>query len=279
MKPLARTLAAALALLCAGLAQAAQPSAQPSAEYVAMGSSFAAGPGLPPYAPDAPPRCARSLANYARQFATMRGLRLNDVSCSAATTRALLEPWGELPAQIDALGADTRLVTVTIGGNDVGYIGGLLAASCAQLAAQGRVPASRCRAVAPPTEADFAALARSLRELAAAVRARVPGATLVFVDYLTVLPSAGLCEATPMPEADADLARRTAARLLALTAAAARDAGALLLPASRLSAAHHACSAEPWMWGYPAPAGGAPYHPNAQAMAGLAQALDEILER
>jgi hypothetical protein len=89
MKLLARTLAAALALSCAGLAQAAPPSA----EYVAMSSSFAAGPGLPPYAPDAPPRCALSLANYARQLAALRGLRLNDVSCSAATTRALLEPW------------------------------------------------------------------------------------------------------------------------------------------------------------------------------------------
>jgi hypothetical protein len=33
------------------------------------------------------------------------------------------------------------------------------------------------------------------------------------------------------------------------------------------------------MWGYPAPAGGAPYHPNAQAMVGLARALDEVLGR
>lgn len=273
MKPPTRTLAAALMLSCAALAQAADPSAA----YVAMGSSFAAGPGLLPYAPDASPRCARSLANYARQLASLRGLRLDDVSCSAATTRALLEPWDELPAQIDALGADTRLVTVTIGGNDVGYIGGLLAASCTQLAAQGRVPASRCRAVTPPGEAEFEALARSLRELAVAVRARSPRATLVFVDYVTVLPPAGLCEAMPLPEADADLARRTAARLRALTAAAAREVGALLLPASRLSAQHHACAAEPWTWGYPAPTGGAPYHPNALAMAALARALDEIL--
>ncbi|MFG6415048.1 SGNH/GDSL hydrolase family protein [Roseateles sp. DC23W] len=270
-----RVLAALLALSSAVLAQAAEPSAA----YVAMGSSFAAGPGLLPYAPDAPPGCARSLANYAQQLATLRGLRVNDVSCSAATTRALLEPWNEMPAQIDALGTDTRLVTVTVGGNDVGYIGGLLAASCGKLAAQGRVSASRCRAAAEPTEADFAALARSLRELAAAVRVRAPKATLVFVDYLTVLPPAGLCEAAPLPEPAADLARRTAARLLAVTSAAAREAGALLLPASRLSAEHHACASEPWMWGYPAPAGGAPYHPNAAAMAGLAGALHEALGR
>lgn len=271
-----RSLSAVLAALA--LFWALPGSAQDQvAEYVAMGSSFAAGPGLVPYAADAPARCARSNNNYARQLAALRGLSLADVSCSAASTSALLKPWNEVPAQMDAVGPATRLVTVTIGGNDVGYIGGLLAASCTQLAAQGRVPASRCRAVAPPTEADFAALDLSMREVAAAVRARAPQAKLVFVDYLTVLPATGLCEAAPLPEEAAEQARRTAARLLALTATVARETGALLLPAARLSAEHHACAADPWMWGYPAPAGGAPYHPNAKAMAALAHALDQAL--
>lgn len=282
-KTLTPALLSALAL-CWGLhssalAQAAVPTLVASADYVSMGSSFAAGPGLPPYAADAPARCARSTQNYARQLAAARSLTLADVSCSAASTSALLEPWKELPAQIDALGAETRLVTVTIGGNDVGYIGGLLAASCQQLAAQGLVAASRCRAVSPPSEADFAALDLSMRAVAAAVRARAPKARLVFVEYMAVLPTSGSCEATPLPAADADLARGTAARLLAITAEVARDAGALLLPMARLSAAHHACAADAWMSGYPAPAGGAPYHPNAKGMAALAAALDEALPR
>ena len=37
----------------------------------------------------------------------------------------VLAPWNELPAQIDAVTPDTRLVTITIGGNDLNYIGNL----------------------------------------------------------------------------------------------------------------------------------------------------------
>jgi phospholipase/carboxylesterase len=39
-------------------------------------------------------------------------LDLTDASCSGATTQHLLAPWNELPAQLDALRPDTRLVTV-----------------------------------------------------------------------------------------------------------------------------------------------------------------------
>ncbi len=253
--------------------------ADPSASYVAMGSSFAAGPGLLPHAVDAPARCGRSTRNYAQQFAALRGLTLDDVSCSAATTQAILEPWKELPAQIDAVGPATRLVTVTIGGNDVGYVGQLLHASCRQLVAQGRGAAERCRPVNEATDANFAALERSMRTIAAVVRTRAPQAQLVFVDYLTLLPSSQTCAVTPLTAAEADQARATAARLLALTAEVSAVTGALLLRASSLSADHHACATEPWVWGYPAPDKQAPYHPNLAGMTALAKTLDEVLPR
>jgi len=249
------------------------------ASYVAMGSSFAAGPGLLPHVADAPARCGRSTHNYAQQFALLRGLTLADVSCSAATTQAILEAWNELPAQIEAVGPATRLVTVTIGGNDVGYVGHLLYASCRQLAAQGRVAAGRCRPASEATEADFVTLGRSMRAIAAAVRARAPQAQLVFVDYLTLLPPVQRCEVTPLTAAEADQARATAARLLALTAEIAQATDALLLRASSLSEDHHACAAEPWVWGYPAPEKQAPYHPNRAGMSALAKALDRALPR
>ncbi|KQP46265.1 hypothetical protein ASF44_25095 [Pseudorhodoferax sp. Leaf274] len=257
----------------------ADPAAAPAARYVAMGSSFAAGPGLLPHAADAPARCGRSTRNYAQQLAALRGLPLADVSCSAATTRAVLQPWNELPAQIDALGPATRLVTVTIGGNDVGYVGHLLHASCSALAAQGRVPAGRCRPVEASTDADFAALDGAMRAIAAAVRARAPQAQLVFIDYLTLLPPAHTCAATPLSAAEAERARTVAARLLALTADVAQGTGALLLGAASLSVGHDACAAEPWVQGYPAADKGAPYHPNLAGMSALAQALDRLLPR
>ncbi len=271
---IARAAVAALLIAMLGVSVA-----QPAADYVAMGSSFAAGPGLLPLAADAPARCGRSTRNYAQQLAALRGLTLADVSCSAATTRAILEPWRELPAQIDAVGPATRLVTVTIGGNDVGYVGHLLFASCRQLAVQGRVAADRCRPVDEATQADFVALDRSLRAIVQAVRARAPQAHLVFVDYLTLLPPSGTCESTPLTAAEADEARAKAARLVAITADVAQASGSQLLRASSLSAGHDACSAQPWVLGYPAPDRQAPYHPNLAGMTAVAKALNEVLPR
>ncbi|SNS57005.1 MULTISPECIES: SGNH/GDSL hydrolase family protein [unclassified Azospirillum] len=270
-----RSTALAAALLLAGFFPV---TAQAAAKYVAMGSSFAAGPGITPYVADAPPRCGRSTRNYAHQLAERRGLDLVDVSCSGATTAAILEPWNELPAQIDAVDRDTALVTVTIGGNDVFYIGNLMSASCQELAGQGKIAADKCRPPQTATEADYARLEEGLRRIAAGVKQRAPKATLVFLDYPVVLPSKGTCAATPLPDEAATAARAATARVEALTAKVAQEAGAKLIKVSALSQGHDACAAEPWMTGF-ASAGGVPYHPNLAGMTAQAAALEGLLGR
>jgi lysophospholipase L1-like esterase len=254
------------------------PSPPPGARYVAMGSSFAAGPGVTTSADSPPDRCARSNDNYARQLARRRGLTLVDVSCSGATTQALLKPWGKIPAQLDALTPDTALVTITIGGNDVGYIGGLMAASCRTLAkSSGACPPARA-----PSEADFQKLRATLLEIVAEVRRRAPGARLVFVDYPAVLPERGVCAATAVDPAEAQAWRAVARRLAETTAEAARAGGAEVLKASVLSRGHDACAPEPWMNGFQQPGApriAAPYHPNLAGMTAVAEGLDRLLRR
>src|SRR5882672_5086806 len=102
--------------------------------YVALGDSAAAGPLIP--LPDlTSPGCIRSTANYPKLAAHRLGLPITDVSCSSATTADLTgsqsTPLGSVPPQFNALGADTTLVTVQIGGNDAGLVG--LALSCVNL--------------------------------------------------------------------------------------------------------------------------------------------------
>jgi len=259
-----------LALTVALLASAAQ--AQAGERYVSMGSSYAAGLGIAPYQDGAPARCTRSTLNYASQLAAKRGLTLVDVGCSGARTSAILQPWGELPAQIDAVTADTALVTVTIGGNDIGLVGGLYGASCRQRAEANCAPATT------PTEVDYTALKTAMTGMVAAIRERAPKARVVLVEYPTILPPRGACAATPLTDADADAARAKAARLLAITREAATSGGAMVITTSEFSRGHDACSDAPWMNGYPAP-GAAPYHPNLAAMTAIAQALDAALPR
>lgn len=257
------------------------PPIDPGAKYVAMGSSYAAGPGIANYYEDPPTPCARSTGNYAHLLASRKGLTLTDASCSGATTAHLLGPRNTIPPQLDALTPNTRLVTITIGGNDVNYIGRLTTASCFGLAEQTGGSADKCTAIPSiPDDTDYAALETRMNAIAGDVRTRSPLARLVFVDYLTVLPTTGSCAGTPLSAVEADADREIARLLATLTARVATQNGADILKASELSRGHDACSGDPWMNGYPrpeVPVKGALYHPNAAGMIAIAAALEKLL--
>lgn len=295
------SIVAGSALLLAGCVSTGAPLE--GGRYVAMGSSFAAGPGVTTPAETAENRCQRSSDNYAHQLARRRNLTLTDVSCGGATTAHIVGPWNELPAQVDALTADTALVTLTIGGNDVGYIGGLMAGSCRRADPAGETAAAQmCRGlramsrtaasgtgpsvVAAPGEEAWRKLADGLDRIVAEVRRRAPQARLVFVDYPQILAAGASCERAPLDPEAAATARATAARLAQVTADAARRGGAELVSVAQLSRGHDACSGEPWVTGF-VPAGPpepgerrfAPYHPNLRGMSAAAEALDVALFR
>ncbi len=289
-----------LALL-ATTACAQSPGGRPSAipngsTYVALGSSFAAGPGVTESADSTPSRCQRSIDNYAHQLARVRHLQLVDVSCSGATTAHILGPWRELPPQIDAITPETTLVTVTIGGNDVGFAGHLMAASCkTQAAAMPIDDAKMCDAIkayartstqagtspsAAPDEAAWAKVEDGMMHIAQEVRRRAPHARLIFVDYIQIVPTNGSCAKLPLSGTDAAIARASATRLAALTAEIARTAGAGLIEASKLSRGHDVCATDPWATGFSRPANVtafAPFHPNLAAMSAIADTLNTAL--
>jgi lysophospholipase L1-like esterase len=253
----------------------------PGSHYVAMGSSFGAGPGLTPRVVDSPRAAGRSTVNYAHLVAAVGGLDLTDVTFSGATTAELLgRSASGLPAQVDAVTAGTRLVTITAGGNDIGYIGALVLAS---LPAPLRALPSARRTIAeardPATEdARFSTLRASLTTLVSEIRSRSPRATIVIVDYLTILPPDD-APITGRPDAaTADWARRTARRLSETFHAVADAEGCEFLAVGDASRGHHAWAAEPWTRHFHfSLRGGAPYHPNAAGMRAVAAQLEERL--
>jgi lysophospholipase L1-like esterase len=217
----------ALAVTVPDIASERAPLAE-GARYVAMGSSFASGSGVLPYDPAAPARCQRSTQNYAHQLARKRNLTLVDVTCGGATTAYILGPWNELPPQVDALTPDTALVTITIGGNDIGYIGGLIAGIVRWWPASGAGAQPLCQMIAAgqrsgatmptATEAAWQKVEEALTGIVREIRRRSPRARIVFVDYLTVLPDGALCAQTPLSPQAAAIGRATSARLARLTA-------------------------------------------------------------
>ena len=251
---------------------------------VALGSSFAAGPGIEPIVH---PGCGRSGGNYPALVAQRLGWDLVDVTCGGATVADLLDrpqqllTGGSVPPQVEAVVPDADLVTVTVGGNDVEYLLTLLRCSF-QVDPDG-APAEAAAFFGTPVDAGAcaAALDRLPAELARvvdAVRERAPRARVLLVDYLTVVPDSGAgCPALPMSAEHRALAAHLARRLAAATAEAAAGTGADLVAASRLSQGHSVCADEPWVTGWvfgDLLAGGiAPYHPNAAGMRAVADAV------
>ena len=134
---------------------------------------------------------------------------LVDVSCGGAVTGDMTGPQSVLggtnPAQFDALTPDTDLVTVTIGGNDIGF--GDIVTTCGELSLD--VLGNPCRrhfnvGGTDQLAARIDALAPTIDAVIQGVHQRSPHATVVVVGYLPVLPAAWGCWPT-MPVAIGDV--------------------------------------------------------------------------
>jgi lysophospholipase L1-like esterase len=264
---------AVAAVLAACSGTASEPS-----KYVALGSSFAAGPGIPDQIPGTEDGCRRSTNNYPHQTAARLGLALTDATCSGATTENILTSGQyEQPAQILSVTADTNLVTITIGGNDVSYLGSLVSFSCGNdptvIPPQERE--RRCAPVDRSTiEQNTLTVENKIVNVVNAVRERAPQAQVVLVNYVTILPTTGTttCAGVPLAADELMFEQLLAENLRGATAHAAELTGATLVDAATASADHNACSPEPWVLSFTPQAA---YHPN---LAGMTAVADLVIE-
>ncbi|WP_078901788.1 ricin-type beta-trefoil lectin domain protein [Actinacidiphila yeochonensis] len=272
--------AAAAVTLLAGSAFAGTAAASDAAgggsglDYVAMGSSYAAGPGIPPaQTSSGAATCKRSDNNYASIVAREIGADLTDASCYGATTaNVLTDAQSGQPPQVQAVTSATDAVTVTIGGNDVDYLGSIDTYSC--LTGGG----SNCGSVDQAAiNQAFGQLAGRLENVVNAVHSASPLAHVYLVDYFTILPDSGVCANVPLTDSQAAFERSIATRLAAATATAASTAGATLVDLASASHGHDACAATPWVETYRPAAGRTPYHPNEAGMRAAASLVEAAL--
>ncbi|WP_082944744.1 SGNH/GDSL hydrolase family protein [Mycobacterium sp. 852013-50091_SCH5140682] len=257
-------------------------------DYVALGSSFGAGPGVPDRDPTSPTLCIRSDHNYAHQLAALRHLSLTDVTCSGATAQNVLHG-GQFfqPPQLDAVRDTTKLITITAGGNDIYYLPNLFAWSCAKdpgaLSFAWRIAVCDAKSDADVDRA-VQQVGASLTEIGIEAHKRAPNATVVYVNYTTVLPDAGYCPAKlPITDEQFDRARQLAKTLVAKTDEAARATGSLLVSAADVTRGHDICAADPWVYGYtfsasPLKYGPMAYHPTLRAMTEIAAQINRTLD-
>lgn len=272
----------AMALSTAGAtaASASIPTAR-TVNYVALGDSYAAGPGIPTQVDFA---CARSDQNYPSLLAAARNWQLTDVSCSGATTTALAGTQGSQPPQLDALGADTDVVTLTIGGNDHGFSSNL--ATCAGLTSKDPT-GNPCQAFFTSDGTDRLAqrvddIAPRISAALDAVRQRAPHAKVLVVGYPDLFPDDGVgCTSSAVPLAAGDFAylRDTEKKLNAMIAEQASANGARYVDTYTSTVGHDMCkpAGERWIEPLVAVAPAAPAHPNAQGQQAMAAAVERAL--
>jgi lysophospholipase L1-like esterase len=248
---------------------------------VSLGSSFAAGPFIPPVV-DAD--AGRSGRNYPHLLAAHLGAELVDLTVSGATTATILdEPQttisGKVYApQLEGVPRNADVVTVTAGGNDLNYTGSMLFAAFRRL--DPAHPVNRFLAprfpdgLQEPSDELVGTAESGLVRIVEEVTARTENARIVLVDYLTVI-GGGTSGGTWFDDAERDLFLRMRTALEGAYVRAAERTGAELVRMSELSREHGLDSAEPWVRGLltdPASSAGS-FHPNALGMERVAEEL------
>ena len=286
-RPVAASLTAAVAAL-AGLVLTAGPAgATVAGRYVALGDSYASAP-LVPVQTGQPLGCARSNRNYPALVAKGLGITdLHDVSCGGATTvdmtAAQQVPGGKNAPQLDAVTADATLVSVTIGGNDIGF--GSIIQECATRSPL-KPTGSACKDFynsggTDQLAARIEATASKIDAVLDGIADRAPDAKIVLVGYPAILPDTGpgCFPVVPFSPGDVAYLRSTEKALNAMLADEAGSAGAVFVDTYTPSIGHDVCTlpGTKWIEGLVPTAPAAPVHPNALGTAGQAAAVLDTL--
>ena len=173
----------------AALVLAAPAAAAP--RYVALGDSYAAGPIIPVQLP--PFGCLKSSNNYGHLVQLQQPFpEFRDPSCSGAKTDHMTAPQGVTPGpnppQFDSLSADTTAVTLTIGGNDIGFSS--IAQNCFVTQPSSGSPC-KDRYTAGGQDEISRRIADAAPKVAAVLQgiaARSPQATTYVVNYSAIFP-------------------------------------------------------------------------------------------
>jgi lysophospholipase L1-like esterase len=277
MKKIRRALAL-LAVLTATLAAAFTAAASAEPNYVSLGDSYVAGPFIPVWIP--PWGCLKSDHNYPHLAAPQIGLTLRDPSCSGAETGDMTATQGVSPEpnppQFDALDPETQVVTLGIGGNDIGFSS--LAKDCFSTQPTGSPCKDKYTAGGTDQISDrINATAPKVADVLQGIHTRAPNAKVYVTNYPAIFPDTGPSCYPILPVADGDAVwlRDKEKELNAMLAGRAAANGATLVDWYTASIGHDACQPPGIKWvEAPVPMNAAaPVHPNILGMMGASDLL------
>ncbi|GAA2789053.1 SGNH/GDSL hydrolase family protein [Saccharopolyspora taberi] len=231
-----------LALAAPALAAEAAPN------YVALGDSYSSGVGSREYFEDSGD-CLRSPKSYAQLWADANGAALTFNACSGATTDDVNAD------QLSGLGADTTLVTISVGGNDVGFSG--VVQDCLLGSDD-----SCDSAVSAAEEKGRSELPGKLDTTYANIKQAAPNAQVVVLGYPRLNQPTGDCGIPGFSEAKRQRINAGADVLAGVISERAEAAGFTFADPREVFDGHGVCSDSEWINGPSNPLQES-FHPNA----------------
>ncbi|MGW6415940.1 SGNH/GDSL hydrolase family protein [Streptomyces sp. NPDC055055] len=248
-----RTASGLLTLLLAavaalGLAQPASAAAASGQRYVALGDSYSSGVGAGSYLSDSG-SCQRSSKAYPSLWAaTNAPASFAFTACSGATTATVKS------GQLTPLNSSTTLVSVTAGGNDVGFAD--VMQTCV-LQSESTCVSAVNNAIAQVN----GTLPGSLSSLYGAIRSRAPQARVVVLGYPRFYQLNGSCIAG-LSETERTAINRGSDALNSMLAKQAANAGFTYSSVVDEFTGHEICSGSAWLHSVTVPVSNS-YHPTA----------------
>ena len=273
-----------LGVACVGCAVSPPPGpgSVTRPNFVAMGDSFAAAPGVPE--PAAPRACHKSTNNYPAILARrLDATRFEDVTCSGATTddvinRSQRTDLGLVARQLDMVGPPTDLITITIGANDIGLAGD--AKSC-QVDVADPKPCT-ARLVVDNVDRLSRSIVAQLpvwTTLIDQLRAMAPRARIIMVGYGIFIRPGGCFPEQPILPRDADYLQSKVDELDDRQRQLATEKGIEYFDTRTISQGHDMCAApaERYVEGFVSTNDSVPLHPTALGAVALGNALTDYL--
>jgi len=237
------------------LAIAAPAAAQSSVNYVALGDSYSSGVGAGNYYSSSG-SCDRSANAYSVLWANANDpSSYVSVACSGATTSTVIS------SQLSALSASTTLVSITIGGNDVGFTN--VMETCVVFST------STCVSAIDTAESEMTAdLPGEMNNVLAAIAAHAPNARVVVLDYPQLYDLAKSSSCIGLSTTDRTDLNQAANELDGqIQAAAGRDNDVFADIRSQF-ASHQICDSSSWLHSVDWFDLGVSYHPTASGQSG-----------
>jgi lysophospholipase L1-like esterase len=206
------------------------------------------------------------------------------VTCGAAQTKHFTE--AQYPGtgpQVNALSADTDLVTLTIGGNDNNtFINAITSCGSAGVLSGGKGSPCKDKHGTSFDDQIEANTLPALRTALRAVRDKAPNARVAVLGYPWIVPPTAdpSCFAKlPIASGDVPYVRGIQAHLNTVVERAAEESGATYVDFSQASEGHDACKAPGSRWIEPLLFGRSvvPVHPNALGSQRMAEHTMAVL--